>query len=264
MITSAFLNALQIHGSANGIGLNKSARALIPRVDTVDRPRDHGSVDFTSYYSGQTWTLGGRVKHDTDPTQLEPLIDQIRAQLWLDNGITFKIQRNGIAVAEQCVVVCRAVDFPIAPENRLLVPFTMELFAADPRLYNQAQTTTSQTATGATTFPAFNVTNNGNVKTPVVWTVTGPINANFVIHNATTGHDIKINTALAGGHTLVIDTYAKTVLLDGTTEHPEYVDAANTFWDGLAAGVNSIQITSGVGMTNGVTALQAVFRDARG
>ena len=257
MLTSAYLNTVQIHGGSGPIGLRQYNRKLIRRIDRVDRPRDHGSIDFTAYYSGQLFPLGGIITGAT----IEATLDTVRAVAWLDNVVTFKIQRQGIAVAEQAVVTVTDDDWPMAPENLNMAPFTLELFAADPRLYSQTQTTTTITAAGGTI--SGTVTNGGNVNTPVVYTITGPTSGTPSITNSTTGHNIVLNTAVASGHTLVIDTYARTVLLDGTTAHPEYVTPTSTFWDGLAVGANTVAVTGG-GFTNGVSKLVAVFRDARG
>jgi hypothetical protein len=259
MIQNAFLNAVQIHNAGIGnIGLNRFDRKLIPRPDRIDRPRDHGSVDYTRFYSGQMFTLGGWVAGAT----IEATLDTIRAAIWLDNAVTLKYQRQGVAgIGEQAVVVVSDADWPVDPKARYLQPWALELFAADPRLYAQTQTTTVLTASGGAI--SGTVTNGGNVNTPVVWTITGPTSGAPVITNSTTGHNIVLNTAVSAGHTLVIDTYAKTVLLDGSTAHPDYITAVTTFWDGLAVGANSISLTGG-GFTNGVSKLQAVFRDARG
>ncbi len=258
MITTAYLNSQQIHGGSN-IGLRAYARKLIVRTDRVDRAREHGSIDFTRYYSGQSFSLAGNVFGAA--ANLQGYLDLIRAVSWLDTAVTFKIQRLGIAVAEQAAVVVVDADFPQSFEDMLTASWTLELFAADPRLYSQTLTTTTGTSNG--TSVSISPNNTGNVNTPVLWTVTGPVAANYIIGNATTGHNIKINTAIAGGHTHVIDSLQHTVKLDGTTLHPEYVDVVNTYWDGLNAGSNTVTLT-GTGQTNAVTALKAEFYAARG
>jgi hypothetical protein len=111
-------------------------------------------------------------------------------------------------------------------------PVQFKMFAEDPRIYDSSLTTVSiPFAAGASTGFGFNlgfsfgfggtsgtdgqfVINSGNRPTPLQFTINGPCDSP-TIRDDTYGHVLAFNIILAAGETLVIDTYYKTVKLNG-------------------------------------------------
>lgn len=114
------------------------------------------------------------------------------------------------------------------------LPVQLKMFAEDPRLYASTQSLVSiPFAVGASTGFGFNlgfsfgfggtsgtdgqfVTNSGNRPTPLQFTINGPCDTP-TIRDDTYGHVLAFNIILAAGETLVIDTYYKTVKLNGVS-----------------------------------------------
>lgn len=128
---------------------------------------------------------------------------------------------------------------------RRLVQFQVPLIAPDPRRYAQTATTPSLT-NGTTT-----VTNNGDMPSPGVFTITGTT-ANPQIRNTSLTNQPQViyGGTLGGGDTLVIDVAQQTVLLNGSDARANLTVA---HWWEFRPGANAIQV-------NNNTAIS--FRDA--
>lgn len=88
---------------------------------------------------------------------------------------------------------------------------------------------------------ATTVTNGGTYPTRPILTVAG--SATSPITLAIGSQTLRINAALAGGDTLVVDTGAKTVLLNGVARY-DLLDNASQ-WPALAPGSNAVVYTGG-------------------
>ena len=84
---------------------------------------------------------------------------------------------------------------------------------------------------GASTGGSFSTTNNGNYITPIVFTITGPVTNPAVTFTAT-GQFLKFNITLGSTDTLVVDTGARTVQLDGSSYRFNTVATGST-WFGI-------------------------------
>lgn len=93
------------------------------------------------------------------------------------------------------------------------------------------------------------VINGGNRETPVVLTITGPV-LNPQIVSDTAGKTMLFNIDLLVGETLVIDSYYRTVKLNGTTNRRNVLVAPT--WFHLAKGTNTLRFRgeSGTGTLN--------------
>lgn len=280
MLESAYIDDLQIHGGdAYGIitfGMGSPA----PRAVVDLRPSEHGATDDTRWYGPRAFEVGGRVL-GPDTAGLWPLVDALKASLVLGSWHVLKFRRSGLSYDERCLVrVDSAVDIPLVLGSTRMVSFGVSLFAADPRIYTDTQSSSSYDPTTSGTgglvfsldFPLdFDVAagsaqlvadNEGTIETPPRFVITGPV-TNPIIDNDTTGLSIyTTGVALASGDTLVIDVATRTVLLNGTTLRPDLIDVALTTWFSLVPGTNLLRLR-GSGMTASATELAVTFRSAR-
>lgn len=89
----------------------------------------------------------------------------------------------------------------------------------------------------------FEITNNGDVPSPPVWTIGGP-GRNPIITNLDTGERIAFtngDTVLFLGDILTIDTKEKTVIRNSSENLISRLSFDSVFWD-LERGVNNVQI----------------------
>lgn len=151
---------------------------------------------------------------------------------------------------------------------------SIQFLCADPRRYSLAEKTGDATlAAGsgglqyALVYPleygvpsagALSVTNGGSTDAPMVATFIGPLTDPVIVSE---GWRLGFSLTLADGETLVVDTAAGTVLLDGTadraytiTTHSDPVDACV-----LPPGSSSLTLTA----TTGTGRVQIAYRDAR-
>jgi hypothetical protein len=135
--------------------------------------------------------------------------------------------------------------------------------ATDPRRYSateQTATTTLPTAVGGLDFAAsapfvfgsggsggsMSCPNDGTAATPWVATFSGPLVAP-TLRLESTGDEIAFpGTTLASGETLVVDSDARTVLLDGTTSRYAWLRQPAGWFD-LAAGANTVELLGASG-----------------
>lgn len=129
--------------------------------------------------------------------------------------------------------------------TRHMVQFQIPLIAPDPRRY--AQTASAAVLTSGTTA----VTNNGDLPTAGIFTITG-VTANPQIRNTslTGSPQIIYGGTLGGGDTLVIDVAEQTVLLNGADARANLTLA--NWWE-FKAGSNSIFVNNNTSIS---------FRDA--
>ena len=121
-----------------------------------------------------------------------------------------------------------------------------EFDCADPRIYADAPVShvgrTLAAATGGLTWPltfpldwgtfnagTFTATNAGNVPAPAVFTFHGPLTTPRV-ENITQGSTLEFNIALSAGETLVVDTGARTALLNATASRSSALTAASVWF----------------------------------
>lgn len=138
----------------------------------------------------------------------------------------------------------------------------IEWHATDPRIYDQSFTSTVVGLPSAATGLTFNatapfvfgsagtggsvlVTNSGNFPAPWVAVITGPVTNPSVTAN---GLGLTFNGTVNAGETLVVDSLARSVLLNGTASRNNWVAAASVWW-ALPPGNTTVQFnaTSGTG-----------------
>lgn len=281
MLTSAYIDNLQVHGGSNGIGITGfQIGSPAPRAVTDLRPSDHGATDATRYYGPRIIEVTGRIV-GTDTADLWVRADALKGALALGSWHVLRFRRKGLDYDERALVrVDSPVDMPLTLGSSRHLPFGVSLFAADPRLYSDTESSGSYDPTDAGTgglffplvFPLdfdvadgsaqLSAVNEGTISTPPTFVITGPV-VNPIIDNDTTGESIYTqNCALSAGDTLSIDVATRTALLEGTTARPDLIDVSLTDWFYLAPGQNLLRLR-GSGMSAGETELAVTFRSAR-
>jgi len=140
-----------------------------------------------------------------------------------------------------------------------VIRWSVDLIAADPLLYENAEVTAQRTGTGSWT-----ATNTGLVPVPPTLEIVGPTNTGtFSLRNDTDGvKGVELTgvQSLAAGAIATVDLANRTVF-HHLTYHPENVIAATTDWWRLRPGANTLA-ASGSGMQAG-TVVRARWRPAR-
>jgi hypothetical protein len=172
---------------------------------------------------------------------------------------TFQFQDPMWATPRQ--VLCRptALDLPVDQDynvGKITIP--VQFTAPDPLVYDSVLSTAgpvglpSPTAGltfnaaanfvfGASTGGSLSVTNSGLYTTAPVFTITGPMTNPRLQHPS--GLFFAVNLTLGAGDTLVIDTGAKTVVLNGTAPRGNTVVTGSS-WFGFVPGTQSIGVGS--------------------
>lgn len=269
--------------------LRSARRILTPRRSTSTRPRDHGVIDRSEFYDAQMIELVGYVNANDD-TATEHQLDTLGYLLRVGAQHEFVFHRIGATGYEMMWFQSAEFDMPAEGYRRTAV-WTASLLGADPRIYSTTVRTGNYDPTLAGSgsgidFPAdfplvfaggvpingLIVENDGNVPTPAVLTVTGPV-TNPIVDNLSSGESIYTqNCSLAAGDKLEffapidpLGTYipnsARRATLNGTSR-PDLVDPRLTRWFHLKPGSNFLQLR-GSGMATGQTNLAVTFRDAR-
>lgn len=251
-----------------------------PRAVADMRPSNHGVLDATNYYGPRTFEVTGRVVADS-MDELWPLVDNLKGSLVLGSYHTMIFRRQGLSYDERCLVrVDSPVDIPLTTMPSPVIFFGVSLLAIDPRIYTNTLSSGSYDPTDAGSgglsfaldFPLdfeasstsghLTVTNEGNISSPPVIVITGPV-TNPIVDNDTTGQSIYTQAlALTASDTLTLDVAARTVVLNGTTSRPDLLDSSLTEWFNIAPGVNQLRLR-GTGMSAGATQLVVSFRSAR-
>ena len=79
------------------------------------------------------------------------------------------------------------------------------------------------------------VTNDGNVPTPAVFTIDGPV-SNPTIENTTLGKELSFDIVLGASDQLVVDTAARTVVLNGTASRYNTLTPDSEWFEPLLTG----------------------------
>lgn len=280
VIESAWLDNLQIHRTAYYGVPRMTLGSPSPRGVMEPRPSAHGATDSTAFYGPRSIELVGTIQAP-DMAGFWPLVDELLGRLALGSEHTFRFRRLGESFDLQAVVrVDSDVDLPVGDVPKPFARWGVSLLAPDPRLYASTVTSGSYDPTdagdGGLAFPlvfplvfgvgagagALSLENEGNIAAPAEIVVTGPV-TNPIIDNDTAGMSIYTrDCALASGDTLVFDTRAATLRLNGTTLRPDLIDVTRTTWWSVRPGVNVLRLR-GLGMASGQTQMAVSFRSAR-
>lgn len=206
------------------------------RAETTARQADHGAWASRVYLGARPITIVGSFDAP-DMASRDASVEQLLAAASLADTLLVV----GESVPKQAIVR-RSGECLVQLRGPYCAEYSLLVTAPDPRRYStvlQSQTTGLPSVTGGLVLPivlpitfsttstggAFTLTNEGTIATRPTFTVTGPA-ANFVISCTQPGGEITQLTysdSIGVGDTLVIDTDAHTVMLNGTVSRRRYL-----------------------------------------
>lgn len=270
-------------GLTIGPGTNYEVKAIsgltdMPslRVGDVTRARKHGLHPGDDFASGRSITIVLDIAKD-DSNTISDLVDAyLDAFTYGDSetALTFTIPGVAGGATGRVLARCRRRSIPVnLPYQYGIAEAVVELVATDPRIYTNGLNTDTvdlENAAGGVSFPltfpftfgssstgSIQAVNSGNFPAPVVLTIDGPITNPSVLNN-TTGEELAFTITLASGESLVIDTEARTVLLNGTASRYSTL-STDSVWFDLQPGTTELKLT---GSTAGSPLLTAEWRSA--
>lgn len=164
--------------------------------------------------------------------------------------VPLSFRQYGVAGGAVARVYARARRLSVVIDHEFQALTAMvqaELFATDPLIYAEAEqsigTVLAAGASSGLTFPLtyprtygletgdgrVSVSNVGNTSAPWVAVIVGPA-INPIVENVTTGEAIKLNIVLADGEWLVVDSAARTIMLNGTASRYSALDQTSRWW----------------------------------
>lgn len=268
--------------AANGIEIEKwSGLNALPalRTSDQDRPNAHGQYPGRDLAGGRTVTMDLWIRA-TPSVTLAARLDAADAAFTIsDDEQPFIFELPGVTGARRLWARCRRADvaggnqFALAGvDNAGEVLMSVELHATDPRIYSDTLHSTSitlPTAVGGLTFNAtanFSfgsvgtggsaiVDNAGRFDAPWVAVIPGPV-TDPTIEHVGLSRQLRFTGEIVAGEFLVIDSAAKSVLLNGTASRYGWLTKAQ--WFDLPAGASQINFRAAAG--SGV--MQWSWRDA--
>lgn len=230
------------------------------RIQDDNRGFNDGMWTGRDFLNGRYLTFTLQVMNDAS-NSMQTYLAQLKSNLVFQESGTglLQFQLPGRAV-QRINARVRRRSVQINPEyayGRAIA--TVEMFAPDPRIYDDAAQGAILTpgsllgrtynrvypmlynnSTGSSnTFAAFS--NSGNVTVFPSLTLTGTM-TNPVVSNQTTGQQLKLNVTLGASDSLVIDTDTKTITLNGYAAR-NLLDATSS-WFGFPPGSTTIGIVS--------------------
>lgn len=250
----------------------------VPGVVSSDqrRLRRHGLRAGDDFLGGKSVVVDLELKKDTDAdlaTALSEFSAAFRPGVE-EAPAVFQIPSIADGGKIRIGARIRRANIPIDLQTLYLrQEISLELFATDPRVYDNdlsTGSTTLPTAGGGLTFDAtpdftfgdtstggsIQATNAGSFPTPVTFRVDGPVQ-NPRIRNETLGRELRLALTVASGDYVVFDSESRTVLLNGTASR--YSSLTSSEWFDLEPGVNDITF---LGATTAAGTLSASWRSA--
>ncbi|GAA3384511.1 hypothetical protein [Streptomyces racemochromogenes] len=209
------------------------------RAEASPRQADHGSWPAPVYLDARPITIVGSIEAQTESAR-DAAVEQLIAAVALEDTI--------LTVAESIpkqVTVRRSGDVLVQLEGPYNASYSLMVTAYDPRRYSttlQTQSTGLPSVTGGLTLPismpisfattitggAFTLINDGSIGTRPVFTVQGPAVNPIIVctHPDGTVDQLSYAATLVLGDTLVIDTAAHSVTLNGTVSRRRYLSGS--------------------------------------
>lgn len=206
------------------------------RTQYSDRQADHGAWAGPAYLAARVITLAGKVIAP-DLASLDGALDRLGAAAALTDTLLTVAE----TVPRQAMV--RRSGRPLMRyETDRVASYSLLLTAADPRRYSttlQSQSTGLPVSSGGLTLPitmpltitagvtsgTITLTNAGTIATRPVFTIAGPVVSPVILvqYPDSTVKQLAYGDTLVTGDSLVIDTDARTVTLNGTVSRRRYL-----------------------------------------
>lgn len=206
------------------------------RTQYSERQADHGAWAGPAYLAARAITLTGRIIAPDLPT-LDSAIDQLSAAAALSDTLLTVTE----TVPKQCTVR-RSGRLLLKWDTDRIASYSVLLTAADPRRYDtvlQSQSTALPSTSGGLTLPitlpititattvsgTITLTNAGTIATRPVLTITGPVTSPVIVATRPDGSTTQLSYSdtLGSGDVLVIDSGARTVVLNGSVSRRLYL-----------------------------------------
>lgn len=206
------------------------------RTQYTDREADHGAWAGKTYLGARVITLAGTVTAPDLAT-----LDAAAEQLFAAAATTDTTLVVTETIPKQCTVR-RSGDPLWDPETDRVARYSVLLTAADPRRYSttlQSVPTGLPVSSGGLTLPltlpltitagsssgSITLTNAGTIGTRPRFTVTGPVTAPVILvqYPDSTVLQLAYSDTLVAGDSLVIDTDARSVTLNGAVSRRRYL-----------------------------------------
>jgi len=247
-----------------------------PRVSLTDRPGEHGAFDGPAFLRPRILTLEGVATATslTSALRARDIVASVLGDPAL--GLSALVVRK-TGRPDMRMLVRRSDETKTSAEGPLIVKWSLILVAPDPRRY--ANDLSSQAiglpvaGSGGLVFPLtfpltfgtgltggqMALTSAGTIATWPTWMVLGPVTGP-VVTNLDTGQKLEFDTTFTvpSGQTMLIDTDAKTVLLQGINRRDRLFVAQ---WFNLPPGVTNIRFGS-ASVSDPAALLTAQWRDA--
>ena len=246
--------------------------ADLPGVRTADRTilRRHGLHAGDDFMGGKSVTLTLEVEAATDAA-LASRVAELSAAFQVGDEQAMVFQVPGVAGGGKRILYARprAISAPIGLDWLYRLPvIQVRLDASDPRLYaftEDSETDTLPTTGGGMEFDEtppitfgavstgglFTCTNAGTFTTWPVIKLTGPVTDPRVT-NVTTGQTLELDLTVDAADHVVIDTGARTILLNGTASRYSSLTAGSDWW-GLGPGDNELRYEASTTTASNIT-----------
>lgn len=226
------------------------------RTTQRDHEGDDGGFMDAEFERGRDIVLGGTIYTDGD--NMETYLDSLKFN-WAPSPSLIPLYFSSPGVVERLLFVKPlGVRYDWTTMRRLgVADIQFSAFAEDPRIYEVVEQNFS-IPLGATVFTGFGfnlgfnfgfggvssttdtvtITNTGNRPAPALFTIHGPV-TNPRILNDTLSKEMVFNIILGASDVLVVDPKNRTVVLNGTANRRNVLQAPTWFY--LAVGENTIR-----------------------
>lgn len=251
-----------------------------PRRIVRPRPGGHGEINETKHYGSKRPIWSGKLLGDTE-TALWTEYDAILQALWeaVESERLMKWTRGDGTQLQSYVKLGEAFDPVIRYQDAgRVLAYQLVLDREDPRNYSQTQTVEVgdplTDASGGVTYPATypwqytpsgageaQVSNTGTIETPVLFRVYGYASSPQLL-NTSTGARVVFDGEVANGDYLEIDTFERSVKLNGSTDRTNLVDFTATDWRAGLAGPGSTTFRLLAANFDGTARVDVLYRSA--
>ncbi|MYV77799.1 hypothetical protein GT352_28280 [Streptomyces sp. SID1046] len=208
------------------------------RAEFATRQADHGAWASPGYLNARPISIEGLIAAPSTAAR-DAAVEQLYAAVALTDTVL---------VIEETIpkqaIVRRSGEVLVELVNPYSVTYSVAVTAADPRRYStvlQSQSTGLPSVSGGITFPitfpitftttstggAFTLSNAGTIATRPVFTMTGPATMPVITATRPDGaiFQLAYSQSLGAGDTLVIDTAAHSVILNGAVSRRPFLSA---------------------------------------
>lgn len=211
------------------------------KVSDVERQGDHGSFLGDDYLTAKTLELSFDIDCATGTLAEQEALALTGAFQPQTAELPFvfaKAGMGGTGSKKVLYVRPRDVEVPTSYDmGRGFIRGSGRLYVPDPRIYTLAQTTVAGQINNGTSTNGIVTTGLGSIYTGAIVTITGPTVNPRVANSADSNKTLRLDVTLTTGQVLAIDTFRKTVTIDGADAY-QYVRTDNQ-WPQVRVGANS-------------------------